>query len=179
MLKRTFLFWKKRTLSFWAYSSNTVVSLSRLQKYDDRPFIACLVTPSQNYCVIANTTFLKKISQTSQKLRENNIRGSFNWSDIVQEFEGISNIAENFFQLYAIHEAIGFEGNLARLVEATNNISPTGTKYHINAEASAAILEAPKRAVRFIDSKDCAVLKAKLDTQVEKLKNGNSVGRAH
>ena len=72
---------------------NTVASLSRLQKYDDRPFIVCLVTPSQNYCLIANTTFLKKISHTSQELREDNIRGSFNGSDIVREFEGISNSA--------------------------------------------------------------------------------------
>ena len=74
---------------------NAVASLSRLQKYDDRPFIVCLVTPSQNYCLIANTTFLKKISHTSQELRENNIRGSFNGSDIVREFEGISTSAEN------------------------------------------------------------------------------------
>ncbi len=40
---------------------NTVLSLSNLQKYDDRPFIVCLVTPTKNICLIANTTFLKKI----------------------------------------------------------------------------------------------------------------------
>ena len=57
---------------------NTVLSLSNLRKYDDRPFIVCLVTPLQNHCFIANTTFLKKISHSSQELRENNIRGSFN-----------------------------------------------------------------------------------------------------
>lgn len=38
---------------------NTVLSLSNLRKYDDRPFIVCLVTPAQNFCLIANTTFLK------------------------------------------------------------------------------------------------------------------------
>jgi len=54
---------------------NTVLSLSNLRKYDNRPFIVCLVTPSRNYCLIANTTFLKKISHSSQELRENNIRG--------------------------------------------------------------------------------------------------------
>jgi len=59
---------------------NTVLSLSNLRKYDDRPFIVCLVTPKSNYCLIANTTFLKKISHSSQELRENNIRGSFNGS---------------------------------------------------------------------------------------------------
>lgn len=70
--------------------SNTVLSLSNLRKYDDRPFIVCLVTPQRNYCFLANTTFLKKVSHSSQELRQNNIRGSFNGSDIVREFEGYS-----------------------------------------------------------------------------------------
>jgi len=100
---------------------NTVLSLSNLRKYDDRPFIVCLVTPAANYCLIANTTFLKKVSHSSQELRENNIRGSFNGSDIARDFEGIINSPENISRLYDIHTAIGFEGNLARLVEATNN----------------------------------------------------------
>lgn len=149
---------------------NTVLSLSNLRKYDDRPFIVCLVTPSQNYCLIANTTFLKKISHSSQELRENNIRGSFNGSDIVREFEGICNTAENIGRLYAIHADIGFEGNLPRLVEATNNISPSGTKYRVSDTASTTILAAPKRANRFVASEESTVLKAELDMQVEKFK---------
>jgi hypothetical protein len=149
---------------------NTVLSLSNLRKYDDRPFIVCLVTPSENYCLIANTTFLKKISHSSQELREDNIRGSFNGSDIVREFAGISNTPENFDRLYAIHAEIGFEGNLARLVEATNNISPSGAKYHVGEGALAAILDGPGRAMQFVDSTDCAVLRAELDAQVEKFR---------
>ena len=130
----------------------------------------CLVTPSQNYCLIANTTFLKKISHSSQELRENNIRGSFNGSDIVREFEGICNSAENIARLYAIHADIGFEGNLPRLVEATNNISPSGTKYRVCDTTSTTILAAPKRAKRFVVSEEFTVLKAELDMQVEKFK---------
>jgi hypothetical protein len=149
---------------------NTVLSLSNLRKYDDRPFIVCLVTPTQNYCLIANTTFLKKISHSSQELRENNIRGSFNGSDIVREFEGICNTAEDIERLYAIHAEIGFEGNLARLVEATNNISPSGTKYHVSDAAATTILGAPRRAISFVASRDSNVLKAELDAQVEKFK---------
>lgn len=149
---------------------NTVLSLSNLRKYDDRPFIVCLVTPSQNHCLIANTTFLKKISHSSHELRENNIRGSFNGSDIVREFEGISNVAKNIGRLFAIHAEIGFDGNLVRLVEATNDITPSGKKYHVNDGASVTILEAPNRALRFVDSKEYAVLKEELDTQVETFK---------
>ena len=82
------------------------------------------MTPLKNYLYLANTSFLKKISHSSQQLRENNIRGSFNGSDIVRHFEGIANSPENFDRLFNIHAGVGFEGNLVRLVEATNNISP-------------------------------------------------------
>ena len=139
---------------------NTVLSLSNLRKYDDRPFIVCLVTPTENDCLLANTTLLKKISHSSQQLRENNIRGSFNGSDIAREFEGIPNSSENLSRLFDIHAGIGFEGNLARLVEATNNISPTGLKFLVNESAAAAILAAPQRAARFVESEDCTVLKS-------------------
>ncbi len=45
----------------WSFS-NTVLSLSNLRKYDNKPFIVCLVTPQKNILYIANNTFLKKIS---------------------------------------------------------------------------------------------------------------------
>jgi hypothetical protein len=150
---------------------NTVLSLSSLRKYDDRPFIVCLVTPTENYCLLANTTLLKKISHTSQQLRENNIRGSFNGSDIARELEGITNSAENIGRLFDIHAGIGFEGNLGRLVEATNSISPTGAKFIVNKSAVAVILGAPERAARFVESADCAILKADLDAQVSKFRS--------
>ena len=92
--------------------SNTVLSLSNLKKFDDRPFVVCLVTPTTNHCLLANTTFLKKISHSSEELRENNIKGSFNGSDIIREFEGIQNTAANLERLFQIHAPIGFDGNL-------------------------------------------------------------------
>lgn len=150
---------------------NTVLSLSALQKFDDRPFIVCLVTPLRHYTLLANTTFLKKISHSSQELRENNIRGSFNGSDIMREFEGIENVAENLQRLFNIHSGVGFEGNLPRLVEATNNISPTGKKFIPDEVQRQRIIEAPARASRFIESADLQTLKSELDAKVEKFKN--------
>lgn len=149
---------------------NTVLSLSNLKKYDDCPFIVCLVTPTKNYCLLANTTFLKKISHSSQELRQNNIRGSFNGSDIVRDFEGIDNVASNIERLYAIHADIGFEENLPRLVEATNNISPSGSKFVVGEPEKCTILAAPHRAVQFVSAKDCALLKAELDQKVDEFK---------
>jgi hypothetical protein len=150
---------------------NTVLSLSNLQKYDDRPFIVCLVTPRQNFCLIANTTFLKKISHSSQELRENNIRGSFNGSDIMREFEGIENCAENIVRLFDIHAGIGFEENLPRLVEATNNITPSGVKFTVDEASHSNILSSPGRAIRFVSSQDASTLKSELDAKVAKYKN--------
>src|SRR5882724_6458821 len=150
--------------------SNTVLSLSNLKKVDDRPFIVCLVTPTANYCFLANTTFLKKISHSSQELRENNIRGSFNGSDIVRTFERIPNNAENFERLFEIHAGIGFENNLPRLVEATNDISPSGVKYVVTGKAKNSILDAPQRAIRFVSSSEALELKRELDQKVEKFK---------
>lgn len=155
------------TLNF----GNTVLSLSNLHKFDDRPFIVCLVTPSCNYALLANTTFLKKISHSSQELRENNIRGSFNGSDIMRDFEGIKNTPENFERLFNIHSSLGFDGNLTRLVEATNNISPSGKKFEPNEVQYRQILLAPSRAISFSNSKDALTLKEDLDKKVEKFKN--------
>ena len=95
---------------------NTVLSLSTLQKYDDVPFIVVLVMPGQIKCLLANSTLLKKISHSSQELRINNIRGSFNGSDILRVLSGISNEDANLVKLFNIHEVVGFDENLPRLV---------------------------------------------------------------
>lgn len=151
--------------------SNTVLSLSNLQKYDDRPFIVCLSTPNGFHLFLANTTFLKKISHSSQELRENNIKGSFNGSDIFKDFEGITNTPDNFDRLFAIHLSIGFEENLRRLVEATNDISPTGKRFQPNEEDIKIISEAPNRAINFCRSTDYETLKSELDNKVKEFGN--------
>lgn len=151
--------------------SNTVASLSRLQKFDDRPFISCNVSPKVNHLLLANSTLLKKVSHTSQQLRVNNIRGSFNGSDIMRELAGIENCPRNFSRLFAIHEEIGFDGNLARLVEATNNISPTGTRFVVTEAAATNIFSSPSRAVAFLASPDAATLKSELDANVDQFRN--------
>lgn len=92
-------FSKANSVSF----SNTVLGLSALQKYDDRPFIVCLVIKDENILLLANSTFLKKISHSSQELRIDNIRGSFNGSDIFREFNEVRNSPENFDELFEIH----------------------------------------------------------------------------
>lgn len=148
--------------------SNTVLSLSNLQKFDHLPFIVCLVTPKENILYLSNSTFLQKISHSSQLLKIDNIRGSFNGSDISKQFNEVYNIPENFDELFAVHEEIGFSGNLPRLVEATTGISPSGRKVDIDSVGKELILSAPHRALKFNSSKNYKDLKQELDQKVEK-----------
>jgi hypothetical protein len=151
--------------------SNTVLSLSNLRKYDNRYFIVCVVTPKANHLLLANTTFLKKISHSSHELRVDNIRGSFNGSDIVKEFEGIINAPENFQRLFAIHQSIEFEDNLIRLVETTHNIIPMRVPFDVNEVNHITILTAPHRAISFMGSDNFMTLKEELDTKVQQFRD--------
>jgi hypothetical protein len=151
--------------------SNTVLSLSNLKKVDHIPFLVCLVTPSTNYVMLANSTFLRKISHSSQQLRFDNIKGSFNGSDIIRDFEGISNDQTNIQRLFDIHREIGFDENLPRLVEATNNIVPTGHKFVVLPGAESRIMSSPARAARFVASQEALILKKELDDKVKRFKN--------
>ena len=149
--------------------SNTVVALSTLQKYDELPFIACQVTPTKNILYLANSTFLRKISHSSQDLRVDNIKGSINGSDIVRTFNDLPNEPENFEDLFSIHAAIGFSENLPRLVEATNNIVPFGSKFSVSESSLEAILNAPAQAIKFVQSSEYNRLKSDLDSRVSRV----------
>lgn len=145
---------------------NTVLALSALHRYDNIPFIVCLVTPTRNYLMLANTTFLKKISHSSQELRRDNIKGSFNGSDIMREFEGVENAPENFEFLYSSHENYTFEENLDRLVEATNNIAPTGRRFIPTELQVECIRESVDRAISFLRSEEYEILNEDLNDRV-------------
>lgn len=146
--------------------SNTVLALSVLHRYDNIPFIVCLVTPTRNYLMLANTSFLRKISHSSQELRRDNIKGSFNGSDIMREFEGVENIPDNFEFLYNSHENYTFEENLDRLVEATNNIAPTGRRFMPTELQAECIRKSVDRAISFLGSEEYKILNDDLNNRV-------------
>lgn len=150
---------------------NTVLSLSALRKYDRLPFIVCLVTPTQNYMLLANTTFLIKISHSSQELRSDNIKGSFNGSDIMREFEGRENVPRNFEFLFTSHEKHSFEENLERLVEATNHIAPRGERFIPTLSQTECIRRSIGRAVSFLASEEYRMLNEDLCARVQAVKS--------
>lgn len=89
----------------------------------------------------------------------------------MKTFNGFENAPKDFQDLYAIHEEVGFSGNLVRLVEATTGISPSGKKYIVSDSSLKTILEAPQRAKSFVGSTNYLQLKRELDDRVEQYKS--------
>lgn len=148
---------------------NTVLSLSALRKYDDNPFIVCVVSSKVNYMMLANTTFLKKISHSSQELRVDNIKGSFNGADIMMEFGSARNEPGAFECLFAYHSGLSFQDNLERLVESTNGIEGRVQKFHVTDDNITTIMKSVDRAAAFAASRTYDELKRDLDERVSKV----------
>lgn len=134
---------------------NTVLSLSALEKYDRIPFFVILVKGNaDNVIYLANTTFLSKISHSSQALTMTKIRGSFNGSDIMKQIGGVENKPANFDELFARHLGIDWQDNLQRLVDASSSITPISTKFEPTEQELKNIGNSVERAQRFIASND-------------------------
>ena len=152
--------------------SNTVLSLSALEKYDKIPFFVVLVRQSaDNLILLANTTFLKKISHSSQELSMTNIKGSFNGSDIMRDYDGRINAPDNFDYLFAVHQGLEWEDNLMRLVDATANIKGISQKFIPTWEEENTIYDSVRRANDFIESQYYEILKNDLNNRCNKCRN--------
>lgn len=146
--------------------SNTVLSLSALEKYDKIPFFVVLVRQTaDNLILLANTTFLKKISHSSQELSMTNIKGSFNGSDIIRDYYGRTNSPDNFDFLFAVHQGLEWEDNLMRLVDATASIKGVSQKFTPTPKEESTIYDSIKRATDFVDSTYYDVLKDDLNNR--------------
>lgn len=149
--------------------SNTVLSLSALQKYDEVPFIVCIVSSRINYLLLANSTFLKKISHSSKELRIDNIKGSFNGGDIMLEYQSLDNNPSNFESLYAYHTGLSFYDNLERLVDSTNGIVGRIPKFPVDFFTRQRIYKSVTRAESFLMSPEYEDLRDDLDNRAYKV----------
>lgn len=142
--------------------SNVVLSLSALCKYERIPFVVVIIRPGTTEFLLANTTFLKKISHSSHQLRVDNVRGSFLGHDILRQYEGVDNRPENFDELFAIHQEFTWAENLERLVDATGQISGIGRRFAPTPVQREAILRSPEIAASLLDSPEYARLKSEI-----------------
>ena len=150
--------------------SNTVLSLSALQAIDSRPLLISLVRPNRVEFFLANSTFLKKISHSSHQLRVNNIKGSFNGTDILTEFEGIPNEPSHFDELFAAHSAFTWEENVERLVQATHRIVGRDLRFRPSLTDRALILSAPERAAEAMSFDAISEIEGQLNERVHRNK---------
>ena len=148
--------------------SNTVLSLSKLEKYDHIPFFVVLVVGCNvNRVFLANSTFIAKVSHSSQDLAMDKIRGSINGGDILKEYNGLPNIPENFEDLFAIHHGLTWEDNFARIVEATTQIVPRLQRELLTEVDKQVLYSAPERAERFLQSEDYGALLQDLEERCQ------------
>lgn len=144
--------------------SNTILSLSHLHKFDNKPFFVVLIRATKDNCImLANSTFLSKISHSSQSLSIYNIKGSFNGSDIMKSYNGYNNSHENFIRLFAIHCGFDWIDNLVRLVEASSQIRPNLSKFIPDENEVANIYGSVYRSKEFIQSQNLSVLEEDLN----------------
>lgn len=149
--------------------SNTVLALSQLQKFDSIPFLVVLIRKGEDSSLyLANSSMLKKISHSSKELRRDNIKGSFNGSDIIKQYNDIPNDADHVEELFTIHQGFTWEENVERLVEATSGIKPNKQKFNPDERQLQYISSSVERAKQFVNSDDYRNLKEDLDKRVER-----------
>lgn len=154
--------------------SNVVLSLSKLEKYDHIPcFVVLVKKDSDNVIYLINTTFLDKISHSSQDLRVDNIRGSLLGSNIRKEIKeiGKNNKPSDFDELFSYHKGFTWQENIERLVEHTNNIKPNKIKAVLNEIEQENLFKAPQRAINFVQSDDYGILLEDLRNRCEEVKD--------
>ena len=99
--------------------SSAVAAFRKIEEYDDRPIVVCLFTSRGMRLLLANSTFLEKVSDRSYRLTSEHLAGSIFDSDILAAHEGIANLPANFDKLWAVHLATNPADNLSRIVGAT------------------------------------------------------------
>ena len=112
--------------------SNVVLSLSTVLKIDYSPLIVAVIHPNFYELMLCNSTFIEKVSHSSKNLTEQKIRGSFLGSNIIKTWNGIENTPDNFDELFAFHQLIPVEENIARIVEATTGIVSTRKPFRVD-----------------------------------------------
>ena len=120
--------------------SNTFLSFNKILEIDDKPLIACIIRNSEIEFLLANSTFINKISHSSKLLNKLNIRGSVNLSNIIKNFSNYKNEPTNFVELFKLHSEIPQRDNVERIVENTKLIKAQKAKFLLSDEQKRIIL---------------------------------------
>ena len=120
---------------------NTFLGFRQILENDDKPLIACIIRNKGIEFLIANSTFITRISHSSKIFELLKIRGSVNLTNIVKSFSGYSNEPKNFEELFKLHLDIPQQDNIERIFENTKLIKSHKEKAEITDELRKAILK--------------------------------------
>lgn len=120
--------------------SNTFKAFKYILEYDDKPFLACIIRKNEIEFLLANSTFISKISHSSKVLELLKIRGSVNLSNIIKNFSGYVNEPANFAVLFRLHMEIPQKDNIERVIENTKLIKSKREKFNISEDHQKIIL---------------------------------------
>ncbi len=152
---------------FTASFANAVVAIAKIVEHDDRPIVVCVLTPAGCRFLLANTTFLTRVSHSSHALARDHLRGSILGSDILGEVQGVQNVPECFAELMRMHARADRAANLDRIVAATR--LPSAREFWMpGTEGRAHLLAAPALARALGRHPDYAAVRAKLDVIVKR-----------
>lgn len=156
--------------------SNTILALSTLRKYDNIPFFVVVARrDADNLILLINSTLLRKISHSSQRLSMDNIAGSFNGSDICRTYDGVENKPEFFDDLFAAHERMEWQDNYQRLVKATSEIASTKQRFIPTEREREIIYGSVEKAIEFVRSESFAALRDDLNNRCDENRNAIAI----
>lgn len=147
--------------------SNTVVAFRKLQQYDDRPILACLLHPAGVDLRLANTTFVAKVSHSSHGFSLQHPVGSILGSDIGLWHDGVPNEPARFEELWEHHRATDAGANLARVAAATQAIGASARPWVPDAAERRNILAAASLNSRVGTMPEYAQAARDLDARVQ------------
>ena len=152
--------------------TGAVVGLRKIIKHDTRPFLVCLLNSYEKKIQIylANTSFINKISHSSQEVtldwanNSDKIRGTVTGSNIIKSSCGLDNNIDNIIELYNLHLKNTLKDNLKRIVDLTCSIIARKEKFIVTNKKS--ILNSVADTINFLKSNNFRILKEELDNKV-------------
>lgn len=120
--------------------SNTFKRFKYILENDDKPFLACIIRKNKIEFLLANSTFIDKVSHSSKILHRWKIRGSVNLSNIIRNFNGYINELVNFEELFKLHREVPQEDNIERIIENTKLIKSNRERFDIQSDQHKIIL---------------------------------------
>ena len=117
---------------------------------------------------LMNSSFIDKIAHSSKNAAMDKLRGSINYSNIIKEFEGITNERHNIRELFELHSEHDFWENYERIYGLTSQIQGKEVRFKPTETQKAFLLESYKRSYDFLDSDSFQLLSADLKQRVER-----------